>query len=105
MRLRIKRGFSLLELLAVVTILGIIAVIIVPRIGVQGYTAKAKVCDQYVSDINAAIERYYFDTGSFPAQLSDLTPDYYPEAIPPCPATGAAYTIDATAHAVIPHSH
>ena len=105
MHARVKRGFSLLELLAVVTILGIIAAVIVPRIGVQGFTAKAKVCDQYVSDINAAIERYYFDHGSFPAQLSDLIPDYYPDAIPPCPATGAAYTIDPTAHAVMPHSH
>jgi type II secretory pathway pseudopilin PulG len=95
----------LLELLAVVTILGIIAVVVVPRIGVQGFTAKAKVCDQYVSDINAAIERYYFDHGAFPAQLSDLTPDYYPEAIPPCPATGAPYTIDAAKHAIIRHAH
>lgn len=105
MRSRVYRGFSLLELLAVVTILGIIAVIVIPRIGVQGFTAKAKVCDQYVSDINAAIERYYFDNGAFPTQMSDLTPDYYPEAIPPCPATGLPYTIDAGKHTVLPHNH
>ena len=105
MRSRAYHGFSLLELLAVVTILGIIAVVVVPRIGVQGFTAKAKVCDQYVSDVNAAIERYYFDTGSWPAQLSDLTPDYYPEAIPPCPATGVPYAIDPTTHSVTPHHH
>lgn len=100
-----RRGFTLLEMLAAITIIGILAVIIVPRISVQGFTAKSKVCDQYVGDINAAIERYYFETGSFPTQLSDLTPDYYPQAIPPCPANGAAYTIDGTTHSVHRHNH
>jgi prepilin-type N-terminal cleavage/methylation domain-containing protein len=99
------RGFSLLELLAVVTILGVLAVIIVPRISIPGYNAKSKVCDQYVSDINAAIERYYFDNGTFPTTLGDLTPNYYPEAIPPCPANGAPYAIDGTTHSVTPHNH
>ena len=99
------RGFSLLELLAVITILAIIAAVIVPRIGIPGRTAKAKVCDQYVSDINGAIERYYFDRGVFPANVSDLEPDYYPEAIPPCPVTGVPYAIDPVTHAVVLHGH
>ncbi len=38
-----RNGFSLMELLAVVTILGIIAAIIVPRVAVSSDTAKAKV--------------------------------------------------------------
>jgi len=100
-----RSGFTLLEMLAAITIIGILAVIILPRISIQGYTAKAKVCDQYVGDINAAIERYYFETGSFPAQLSDLTPNYYPDVIPVCPATGAAYVIDGTTHSVHSHNH
>jgi general secretion pathway protein G len=100
-----RRGFTLLEMLAAITIIGILAVIILPRISVQGFTAKAKVCDQYVSDINSAIERYYFETGAFPTQLSDLSPDYYPDVIPVCPATGAPYAIDGTSHTVIRHNH
>ena len=65
------RGFSLLELLAVVTILGIIAAIIVPRVTVSSSTAKQKVRDHHKATINAAVERYYVDTNSWPA--NDLT--------------------------------
>lgn len=100
-----RTAFSLLELLAAITLIGILAVIIVPRISIQGWSAKGKVCDQYVSDINSAIERYNFETGTFPATLSDLVPEHYPDAIPVCPCTGAAYSIDPTAHSVLRHSH
>jgi general secretion pathway protein G len=102
---RRARGFSLLELLAVVTIMGIIAVVIVPRIGGHTNEAKKNACFQYRGDLNSAIERYRFDHGSSPASLNDLTPDYYPEAIPPCPYTNGAYTIDATTGRIAGHNH
>jgi general secretion pathway protein G len=105
MMTHVRRGFTLLEMLVVVTVTGILAVIVIPRISIQGWNAKSKVCDQYVSDINSAVERFNFETGAFPTTLSDLTPDYYPEAIPVCPNTGLAYSLDPTTHAVLPHSH
>ena len=48
-----KGGFSLLELLAVVTILGIIAAIIVPRVTVSSDTAKQRVRDHHKATINS----------------------------------------------------
>ena len=54
-----RRGFSLLELLAVVTILGIIAVVVVPRISISSTTAKQKADAQNKSEINSAVERWY----------------------------------------------
>ena len=102
---RQRRGFTLLEMLVVITVTGILVVIVIPRISIQGWNAKSKVCDQYVSDLNSAIERFSFETGAFPASLDDLTPDYYPEAIPVCPNTGLPYTVDPTTHSVQPHSH
>jgi general secretion pathway protein G len=101
-----RTGFSLLELLAVVTIMGIIASVAMPRLSGQARTAKFKVCLQYVGDINSAIEKYYLDQGVWPTSTNDLQDDrYYPDVIPVCPATGLPYTIDGTRHAVIPHNH
>ena len=51
-------GFSLLELLAVVTILGIIAVVVIPRITVSAGTAKANANTQNIAEINSAVERW-----------------------------------------------
>ena len=90
-------GFSLLELLAVVTILGIIAVVVIPRIAVSSATAKQNAQDQTVSEINGALERYYFDNGSFPGSLPVLwtatNPSgqrYFPDGTPSNPKTGKA---------------
>lgn len=97
------RGFSLLELLAVVTILGIIAAIIVPRVTVSSDTAKQRVRDHHKATINAAVERWYIDNNSWPANdLSDIgaNPAYFPEGIPTNPVDNSAYTLNATTHRV-----
>jgi prepilin-type N-terminal cleavage/methylation domain-containing protein len=98
-----KNGFSLLELLAVVTILGIIAAIIVPRVTVSSATAKTKVRDHHKATINAAVERYYIDNGTWPASnLSDIgvNANYFPDGLPVNPVDGTAYTLNATTHRV-----
>ncbi len=91
-RNRRSLGFSLLELLAVVTILGIIAVVVIPRIAVSSNTAKENAQSQTVSEINSALERYYFDYGSFPADL----PTLFAAVAPPVPpaTVGQAYFPD-----------
>lgn len=96
-------GFSLLELLAVVTILGIIAVVVVPRITVSAGTAKDNAHKQNKSEINSAVERWYFEKGTWPAaNLSDIGADvnYFPNGLPPNPVDGTAYTLNATTHRV-----
>ena len=98
-----RSGFSLLELLAVVTILGIIAAIIVPRVTVSSDNAKQKVRDHHKATINAAVERYYVNEGSWPADdLSDIGADvnYFPDGIPADPVSGSAYSLNSTTHRV-----
>lgn len=97
------RGFSLLELLAVVTILGIIAAIIVPRVTVSSDTAKERVRDHHKATINAAVERWYLDKNSWPANnLSNIGADvnYFPEGIPVNPVSGVTYRLNSTTHRV-----
>lgn len=94
-----RSAFSLLELLAVVTILGIIAAIIVPRVQVSNDKANEKVNSHNIATMNAAIERYYVDNTSWPASLTDLAPTYLPDGVPAHPL-GKTYGIDATTHRV-----
>ena len=96
-----RRGFSLLELLAVVTILGIIAVVVIPRISVSSTTAKTNAHNQNKSEINSAVERWYFSTGTWPANdLSDIGADsnYFPNGLPTNPVDGSAYSLNAATH-------
>jgi prepilin-type N-terminal cleavage/methylation domain-containing protein len=97
-RKRRNFGFSLLELLAVVTILGIIAVVVIPRISVSSGTAKQNAHSQNMSEINSAVERWYFEKGAYPAaDLSDIGADasYFPDGLPTNPIDGSAYTLNA----------
>ena len=98
-----RAGFSLMELLAVVTILGIIAAIIVPRVAISSDTAKAKVNSHNKATINAAVERWYIEKGTWPdANLKDIGADtnYFPEGVPVNPTNNSAYSLNATTHRV-----
>jgi general secretion pathway protein G len=90
-----------MELLAVVTILGIIAAIIVPRVAVSSDVSKQKVNAENRAIINSAVERWYVDKGVWPANnLSDIGADlnYFPDGVPTNPVDGSAYTVNATTH-------
>ena len=99
----VQRAFTLLEFLAVATILAIIAVIVVPRMRVSADVAKQKVRDHHKAAINAAVERFHRDNHNWPADdLSDIGADlsYFPDGLPVDPIDGAAYSLDAITHRV-----
>ncbi|TWU22818.1 prepilin-type N-terminal cleavage/methylation domain-containing protein [Bythopirellula polymerisocia] len=98
-----RSGFSLLEFLAVVTILGIIAAIIIPRVIVSNDTAKQRVRDHHKATINATVERWYIDKGTWPKNnLSDIGVDksYFPDGVPLNPVDNKEYSLNATTHRV-----
>jgi prepilin-type N-terminal cleavage/methylation domain-containing protein len=100
---RNRRGFSLLEMLVIVAVLGIITAIIVPRISVSSDSAKQKNNANNKATINAAVERYYIENGVWPADnLSDIgaESDYFPNGIPSNPLDGSVYSLDPTTHRV-----
>jgi prepilin-type N-terminal cleavage/methylation domain-containing protein len=97
-------AFSLLELIAVVAILGLIASLILPRVSTSTTKAKQKTCFHHRAQINTAVEMYYLENSEFPAALSDIdTPDAFPDGIPTCPVSGVAYLLNATTHRVQGH--
>jgi len=97
-----RTAFSLLELLAVVVILGILAAIVVPRVSTSSDKAKKSVNAHNKATVNAAVERYYIDEGSWPStDLHEMGADYFPDGIPTSPYDGTTqYTIDGTNHRV-----
>jgi type II secretory pathway pseudopilin PulG len=96
-----------MELLAVVVILGLIATLVLPRVISGTDVAKDKACYHNRAEINITVERYYLHTGNWPAtNLSDIgtDPEYFPDGLPTCPVSGAAYRIDGTTHRVVGHA-
>ena len=74
------KGFTLIELIAVLVIMAIIALIVTPL--VMNTIRKARVSadkrsvDAYGRSIELAIAGYLLDTGKFPTEISQLTIEY-----------------------------
>ncbi len=101
-----RQGFSLLELMAVVTIIGILVVIVITRIVDSTDAAKEKTCYHNRSQINSALERFAVTTGNLPTAISDVgTIEYFPGGIPICEVTGSAYSLNTTTHHVDGHTN
>lgn len=101
-----RPAFSLLELIAVVTILGLLATLIIPRVINSGDTAKDKTCFHNRAEINITVEQYYLHNNVWPANdLSDIGADinYFPDGLPACPVSGQPYRLDPTTHRVVGH--
>jgi len=63
----IERGFTLVELLIVIVILGILAGIVVFAVGNLTSNAKTNACATEKSTITSALEAYKSQTGGYPA--------------------------------------
>ena len=60
-------GFTLLELLVVLVILGLLATLVGPRLFANISKSETKVARAQIAAIETAVENYRVDTGSFPS--------------------------------------
>lgn len=65
-------GFSLIELLVVLIILGLIAGLVVPNIMQRGEDAKLRAADAEVQRLSMAVDEFYLDNGRPPKELREM---------------------------------
>lgn len=89
---RQRAGFTLVELLVVLAIVATLLSLAAPRYIGSVDKAKESVLRENLATLRSAIDKYYGDTGKYPAALSDLIAKNYLRRIPVDPVTDSATT-------------
>ncbi len=83
-RFRSSRGFTLIELMVVIMILGVLAALVVPRVMSRPDEARAVAARQDIAQIMQALKLYRLDNGRYPSTEQGL------QALVTRPASGPA---------------
>ena len=97
-----QRGFTLLELLVVMTIIGILAAIAVPALRDSPQRAREATLREDLFTMRSVIDQYHGDKGVFPPDLQTLVADGYLRKIPVDPMTKSPESWLLTAEEVTP---
>lgn len=87
-----KKGFSLVELMIVVVIMGILVAVAIPLYGAIQDNAKNKTCKNNITSIRSNSTNYYASNDVAPS-VNDLASTFDDKQLPKCPWTNQAYTV------------
>lgn len=85
-----NKGFTMIELLIVIVILGLLASLVAPKFFSQLSTAERGIATAQMNAFETALDTYRLDMGSYPQKLEELRSSdkprwdgpYLPKAIP-----------------------
>lgn len=80
--MRSKRGFTLIELLVVLAIVATLLSLVAPHYMGSVEKAKELVLRENLATLRATLDKYYADTGRYPASLDELVIARYLRAVP-----------------------
>jgi general secretion pathway protein G len=89
---RRQSGFTLLELIIVIAIIGILATIAMPALRPVPQRTQEAVLKTNLRTIRETLDQYYGDKGHYPSSLEELVDEGYLRHIPIDPMTKSAET-------------
>ena len=87
-----RRGFTLIELMVVMTIIALLISVVVPDYIGKMRRAEEAVLQQNLTVMRESLDKHYADTGRYPGSLEELVAKHYLRAIPKDPFTQSAAT-------------
>jgi general secretion pathway protein G len=85
-------GFTLIEVLVVLTIIATLLSLVAPRYFETIARSKETALRHDLAIMREAIDKFYGDTGTYPASLEEMVQWKYLRAVPEDPVTGSAST-------------